>query len=116
MPYNEVTTTHKLDFLSTPFEYDETFTKFKVGTCHGLYGSTTDFYSIIAIINENPGNGHFTDVLEWFEHSCRRDKKSLRVVEIWNESLYVHLLKKRGFKPIDKLNVVKRFNLRSRLK
>lgn len=109
-------TTHNLEFLAAPFEYDPSCIRFKVGTCHGLYSANKDSFEIIAVMNDEPGNGHLTDVLEWFEASAKRDKKALKVVELWNEGFYHHLVNKRGFKPIDPMNVIKRFDIRSRLK
>ena len=63
-------TTHNLDFLQA----DNTLTGnpyFKVGTCHGQYSvDDNGNYCIINVINEKKGNGHFNDVLEWFESSA----------------------------------------------
>lgn len=109
-------TTHNLDFLAAPFEYDPKMVRFKVGTCHGLYACTSTEYQIIAVMNDEKGNGHLTDVLEWFENSAKRDKKALTVCEIWNEGFYHHLINKRGFSPINPLYVIKRFDVKSRTK
>lgn len=109
--------THNLDFAIGQWEplpghtvdVAEGFLRFKVGTCNGLWRSTKSSYEILAVTNETPGNGHFDDVLEWFEQSCRRDKRSLRVLELWNEKLKKHLIEKRGFKDIQNDNVEKIF-------
>ena|ERR1700727_1697954 len=87
--------THKLDFLCCPWERDAEWMRFKVGTCSGLWKSTPDAYEILAVDNEQPGNGHFNDVMEWFENSCRRDRKSLKFLEILNPAFKKHLLKKK---------------------
>ncbi len=112
-------TTHNLDFEAAPWEPPliigmllkmnnfET-TAFRVGTCEGIYRTTDKAYQIIAVTNSNPGNGHFEDVLQWFENSCRRDKKALMFMEILNEQFGKHLEKKRGFKKQDK-NMIKKF-------
>jgi len=110
---NAIQTTHKLDFEACPWEsmlgVDKNFTKFRIGTCEGLWQSTPTSYDILAVTNNQKGNGHFTDVIEWFENSCRRDKKSLRVLECWNKALKMHLIRKRGFSPEGKDNVIKHY-------
>jgi len=82
---------------------------FRIGTCEGLWQATATSYIIIAITNSNNGNGHLTDVFEWFENSCKRDGKTLRVVEIMNSGFMAHLINKRGFKKIAGDNVEKKF-------
>lgn len=100
--------THKLSFEIAPW-LTQDFKRFRVGTCDGLWNATDESYDILAVTNEAPGNGHFEDVLEWFEQSCRRDKKSLRFLELWNEGLKKNLIEKRGFKDIGNDNVEKIF-------
>lgn len=73
------------------------FRRFKVGTCYGLWASTDITFDILAIDNKEPHNGHLNDVFEWFEASCIRENKSLRVLEVWNQGFLLHLLNKRGF-------------------
>lgn len=108
---NEIITKHKLDFECTPYKLqikgESLMVDFRVGTCHGLYTSTDKSYDIIAITNREKGNGHFEDVVEWFENSCRRDKKSLRFVEIMNDGFKTHLVNKRCFLDIGEDNVEK---------
>lgn len=110
---NAIMTKHCLDFECAPwtpvfpFPDAENYFCFRVGTIEGLWTSTIDSYDILAIENKKPGNGHFDDVLQWFEHSCRRDKKSLRFLEILNDDFREHLIKKRGFKPQGQ-NVIKK--------
>lgn len=110
---NALITKHQLDFEAAPWEsilcVDKNFTRFRIGTCEGLWASTPNSYDILAIDNKVPGNGHFEDVMQWFEHSCRRDKKALRFLEIMNKPFRNHLLTKRGFKPEGKDNVIKKF-------
>lgn len=107
-------TAHNLPFEAAPWEpsmlrffpelvrsvmkIDNSIVAFKVGTCNGIYSATKKAYQIIAITNDNQGNGHFEDVLQWFEGSCRRDKKALMFLEIMNERFGEHLISKRGFK------------------
>jgi hypothetical protein len=85
------------------------FMRFRVGTCEGLWRSTLDSYDILAITNKIPNNGHFIDVLHWFEYSCRRDKKVLRILEVRNVNLKKHLINKQSFKEIDSDNLEKNF-------
>lgn len=87
---------HGLDFEVAPWINND-FMRFRIGTCTGVWGSTAKTYDILGVDNSEKGNGHFEDVLEWFENSCRRDKKALRVLEVWNEKLKKRLTGKRGF-------------------
>lgn len=104
-------TTHDLAFEVAPWlSTDEGYFRFRIGTCDGLWGSTESCYLILAVRNSEPGNGHFEDVLEWFEHSCVRDGKYLRVQEIWNHRLKVHLLESRGFVMDGNDDVIKVFS------
>jgi hypothetical protein len=83
--------------------------RFRIGTCTGIYSCEGDKFIIIGIVNHEEGNGHLQDVFDWFENSCKRDKRSLMVAEIMNEGFYKHLIEKRGFTAIDKNNVIKNF-------
>ncbi len=106
---------HKLDFEVAPYENnidpENNWLRFRIGTCHGLWASTNHTYDILAIDNTDPGNGHLDDVFEWFENSCKRDKRHLRVLEIMNQPFKMHLIFKRKFKVIGNSdNVIKNFN------
>lgn len=109
---DEFKSSHNLDFLSAywnnPFN-TEGWQVFKVGTCHGQWVATETTYDILSVINDEPGNGHFNDVLEWFEQSCRRDKKALRILEVMNDDFAKHLVYKRGFTYQSNENLIKRF-------
>ncbi len=100
--------TQKLDFLTADWPLARMFGKeadpfkiraYRVGTIHGLYGNDKHTYYLSAIVNDHPGNGHLNDMFEWFENSCKRDKKNLVVHEFLNLAFRDHLLKKRGFLP-----------------
>lgn len=96
-------TTNNLEFLVKPFEWaflDNTYHLkcFRVGTCHGVFGYDNSSYVILAVHNEHKGNGHFDDTLQWFAYSCVRDGKNLRIIELENDKLRDHLIKKRSFK------------------
>lgn len=91
-----MTTTHKLPFEVAPW-INADFLRFRIGTCGGLWRSTQASYDILAINNGSPGNGHLEDVFEWFESSCKRDGKVLRVLECMNKRFEMHLKMHRGF-------------------
>lgn len=95
--------THNLHFMCAPHDFqiidpgDVPWVKFKIGTCEGLWRAKNKNYEILAIKNHEPGNGHFQDMFDWFENSCKRDKHSLVVIQVDNKRLKKHLLEKRGF-------------------
>lgn len=114
-PFNS---THNLDFLVAPWKPmlsveelakvvgpvidDDPWPSipwklFKVGTCEGQWRATPVAYEILSIVNTEKGNGHLTDVLEWFEYSCRRDGLKLRILSFENQRFKRHLIHKRGF-------------------
>ena len=98
--------THNLLFETAPF-YTPDAIRFRVGTCTGIYSYESTKYIIIGITNHEQGNGHLDDVFEWFENSCKRDKKNLMVAEIMNRRFRKHLIEKRGFTALDEDNVIK---------
>lgn len=104
--------THGLPFLSAKWvnpANDEGWLIFKIGTVNGQWRATPDSYEILSVINDEPGNGHFQDVFDWFENSCKRDKKDLKILECWNAKLATHLKTKRGFQHVfGTNNVVKK--------
>jgi len=104
--------THDLPFLSCHWNNSfntEGWQLFKIGTCNGQWIATADSYDILSVINEQPGNGHFEDVLQWFENSCKRDGKAFRILEVWNKRLAIHLVEKRGFTYQSDDDLIKRF-------
>lgn len=104
--------THNLPFLSrhwkNPFNLMGWY-EYRIGTCHGQWIATNTTYDILSIINDYPGNGHFQDVLDWFENSCKRDNRSLRFLEILNKQFADHLVSKRGFVYQSDVNLIKHF-------
>lgn len=91
---------HNLEYLQTEdteIEPGRTMAGWKVGTCHGLVCFTDESIEILAIVNEEPNNGHFNDVLQWFEYAAKDQGKILRVIELFNQRLKWHLINKRGF-------------------
>lgn len=107
-------TTHNLDFECAPWEplpglpYAADYQRFRIGTCEGLWSSDKSNYIILAIENSCPGNGHLKDVFEWFENSCKRDKKDLLVMEIMNENFKRHLITKCKFRPYGTDHAIKK--------
>ena len=102
----EFKTQHDLPFEVAAW-LNEDFMRFRVGTCDGLWRSNGYSYEILAITNNERGNGHLNDVLEWFEHSCKRDGKNLLILEVWNQDFKKHLIEKRGFMRSEGDNLVK---------
>lgn len=84
------------EFLK-PTEEDEKRVWFIVGTCKGMYIIEDSICDIWAITNSDPGNGHFDDVLEWFEFFCKNGNRDLLITRIENMKFRDHLLNKRGF-------------------
>ena len=101
-----IKTKHNLQFEVAPWSKD--FSQFRVGTVEGLYRVTKESYEILAIANSKIGNGHIEDVWQWFEASCKRDRKSLKVLEVWNKRFANYLTKKRGFTDIGNFNYEKK--------
>lgn len=103
--------THNLPFeMGGPYKRDGSWQHYKVGTCYGLWKRKNKTYEILSILNDVPGNGHLQDLLEWFEHHCRRDKKALRIKEFFlNPGFKQHLINKRGFVADGKDDVIKKF-------
>lgn len=102
---NAIQTTHNLDFTTQKWGM---WQEFKVGTVTGLWASADDAYMILTCLNSQPGNGHLTDVFEWFENSCKRDRKDLIVLEIMNDKFARHLREKRKFRPYGSDHMIKK--------
>lgn len=96
--------------MGGPWKRDPMWQHYKIGTCYGLWRSKKKSVEILSVLNDDPGNGHLQDVLEWFEHGCKRDGKFLLIKEFFlNPAFKEHLIKKRGFKPEGKDDVIKHF-------
>ena len=80
---------------------------YRVGTVHGQWIAAETAYEILSFINNEPSNGHLDDVFEWFEYSCKRDKKDLIIREFWNNDFKEHCIKKRGFKLYGENDLIK---------
>jgi len=115
MEVNHLTTTHALDFEAAPYPQffeGEHWDRYRVGTVEGLWSVDEENYLILSFINKQPNNGHLDDVLEWFEHSARRDGKNLKILQVVNLRFKRHLIAKRGFKKIEgnKTDLIKIIN------
>ena len=53
--------TNGLEFLCAR-HWMRGFIYYKVGTCHGIYTADENNFQILAIVNDQPGNGHLQDV------------------------------------------------------
>lgn len=95
--------THNLEFESRPWIRNPDMQEFRIGTCNGQWfvDSSKGYkaYVILSVVNHEPGNGHFDDVIEWFEQSAKRDSYAIEFWEIMNERLFKHLCLKRGYAP-----------------
>jgi hypothetical protein len=107
----EVPVINTIPFESRPWDSpinDEGWQEFRVGTCRGQWRATPDSYELLGIKNHTPGNGHFQQAMIWFEQSCIRDKRYLRIREVWNKNLAAKLVK-HGFTFAQGDDMVKRF-------
>lgn len=115
MQENEFKSTNNLDFKSAEYKsrnpHNQDLKTFKIGTCLGVWGVTKDGYQIYKVTNTESGNGHFQDVIEWFEFSCKRDNGSLIFVNIPDGRLKKHLINKKGFKEDGQNNLIKEFDV-----
>jgi hypothetical protein len=104
--------THSLPFevANWPLALDKNDYKvFRIGTCGGLWKANPTNYEILAVDNKKKHNGHLQDVFDWFENSCKRDKKNLYISEFFNLRFKEYLIRERGFKEFEN-GVIKYFN------
>lgn len=106
---NSIQTEHNLDFEVAEWITND-FMRFRIGTCEGLWAGDDKTYDILAVTNKQLGNGHLNDVFQWFEFSCKRDKKALRILEVWNKEFKTHLITKRGFIKLGNDDLIKYFD------
>lgn len=83
--------------------------EFHMGTCAGLWASKNTMLSIIAITNDEKGNGHFDIVMKHFEKMAAEKEQNLFVKEIWNNDLKKHLIHKKCFVEVSALKVKKKW-------
>ena len=96
--------THHLKFKTGPHIVEGApsgLEKFKIGSVHGLWREGETVIEIWAIINDEPGNGHMDDAIEWFVEIARLSSVILRVVEISSVTFRNQLIDKWGFATTD---------------
>lgn len=83
--------------------------KYSCGTIEGLYAKTDDGKDIIAVDNAVPHNGHFDIFLDQLEEYIEKTGETIAFCAFFNERLYWHLRKKRGygniFSTMDRLEI-----------
>ena len=82
---------------------------FRMGTMHGQWRETPDHIEILSLSNDSPGNGEFDQLMRYFEDKCIEVQKNLKILCIWNDRFYLHLIHRRGFEKQGKQNVVKSY-------
>ena len=108
--------TNNLEFLHRPWLIanvllpESKVYEYKIGTVRGLYrfDDKNKYLIINSVINDNPGNGHFKDLIEWFEFSCRNCKYDLVFEEILNSRLK-DILTHYGFEILDNNKMIKKY-------
>lgn len=93
-------TTNDQPFYSAPYQRPlnfEDYQQFKVGTMYGLWKWESDKFVILAFLNNNPGNGHLEDTLDWFMCSSVCAQVPLVIRSVDNTRFLKHLIDKRGF-------------------
>lgn len=108
--------TNNLEFLHRPwlianiFLPEEEIYEYKVGTVRGLYrfDNKKKYLIINSVINDIPGNGHFKDLMEWLEFSCKNCKYDLVFEEIFNPRLKM-ILTYYGFEILDNNKMIKKY-------
>lgn len=90
-----------------PFVIGQGWRLFRVGTCHGTYRRRTD-WEILAIANDNPGNGCVELALAYFYRECKREKKNLLIHEVMDDKLRDKLIR-YGFTCKINNDYIKRF-------
>jgi hypothetical protein len=106
-PPEEFRTEHNLTFESA--HWNGNIQAFRVGTVHGQWWAMDAAYVILSLINDQPGNGHLNDVFQWFENSCKRDRKQLVILEFMNDRFKKHCKEKRGFTDFQEDSLIKFF-------
>lgn len=108
--------THDLKFLHRPWaisymiSHEIQMQEFKIGTVHGLYriDNKKRYLVINSVINDDPGNGHFKDLMEWLEFNCSELKYSLVFEEIFNPKMKL-ILFHYGFNVLSSNEMIKKY-------
>jgi hypothetical protein len=70
----------------------------KFGEVHGLINADDRRLQVIAIANEQPGNGDFGRAMDALEAAARGRRLAVEVTAIFNPRLRLHLALKRGYR------------------
>lgn len=54
--------------------------------------------TLVAVYNEEPDNGAFSNLMDFLEDEARQLKRALRVEPIWNNRLKQHLIRTRNYR------------------
>lgn len=86
-------------FESQDYPWRMGFFKFRVGTCEGLYryNPIIHAFEILAVVNNQKGNGHFAQAMKYFETSAIREGARIRLCEVFNPWLYYVSVRKHGY-------------------
>lgn len=104
------------EFRAAPWHFAQQFgddlVNFTFGTCDGLMRVLEGNLALIAIQNDEKGNGHFKEFMEFFEALAAAMYLGTSVLEIENKRLYKHLVDKLGYTEYqapnsDGLNLIK---------
>ncbi len=85
------------DFHSDADAYfaEQGLEKIREGAAEALVQIDKKKVTVIALLNQEPGNGDFQKLMDTLEGF----KKAVIIEEIWNPGLRQHLIEKRGYKP-----------------
>lgn len=91
----------KRDFKAAPWpfaaQFGDDLVQFIYGSCHGLLRVTDGTLGLLAIENEEQGNGQFAEFMELYEQIAKAMYLDASVLEITNDRLYKHLVTKRSY-------------------
>ena len=98
---NAIQTTHNLDYEQAGnWDFDADYSHFRVGTVQGLFAFRKDSIEILGLINSQEGNGHVKDVFEWFEYSCKVNKKRHLVIQECINPRFKEMCIKNGYERV----------------
>lgn len=80
--------------------------EYRFGTLRGIWRETPGFLDIVALVNDEPGNGQFAKFVAYFQRRARACRKGLRFMEVLNERLAKHL-SARGWERVGRNMVLK---------
>ena len=92
----------KILAMPEPNELDPEVMEYSFKKVHGIlcFSPVLSGLTIIAIVNDEPGNGQFATVMDTMEKAAHEAGLPMIVGSIWNERLRRHLLTKRGYEQV----------------